>query len=161
MIVWPGWTLPPLLTAPGMSRGPSALRFRSHSLAGSRQIFYCISTAQIHFIRLFLEIPGIWSKDFWGQNCTFCGDLKWMSRPLLLDSRPVLSLTPFLQDLVLSSCCMIRGAGGMRKCWFYPKWLWLDDVRWSDTMTDQNFKRVSDDSGLCAVLTENDPCVRY
>ena len=28
-------------------------------------------------------------------------------------------------------------------------------------MTDQNFKRVSDDSGLCAVLTENDPCVRY
>ena len=28
-------------------------------------------------------------------------------------------------------------------------------------MTDQNFKRVSDDSGVCAVLTENDPCVRY
>ena len=29
-------------------------------------------------------------------------------------------------------------------------------------MTDQNFKRVSDDSGGCgAVLTENDPCVRY
>ena len=23
---------------------------------------------------------------------------------------------PLLQDLVLSSCCMIRGAGGMRKC---------------------------------------------
>ena len=28
-------------------------------------------------------------------------------------------------------------------------------------MTDQNFKRVSDDSRVCAVLTENDPCVRY
>ena len=28
-------------------------------------------------------------------------------------------------------------------------------------MTDQNFKQVSDDSEVCAVLTENDPCVRY
>ena len=73
---WCGWLCE--LVGPFFSWLPQECRgdlqpFRSHSLAGSRQIFYCISTAQIHFIGLFLEIPGIWSKDFWGQNCAFVG----------------------------------------------------------------------------------------
>ena len=51
-----------LLTAPGMSRGPSAFQV---SLARwlPPNILLHFFKAQIHFIGLFLEIPGIWSKD--------------------------------------------------------------------------------------------------
>ena len=131
--------------------------FRSHSLAGSRQIFYCISTAQIHFIGLFLEISGIWSKDFWGQDCTFWGIENAKIPSFGFRTR----FNPFLRDLVLSSCCMIRGAARMRKCWFYPKMI---VVRWRMIVGHDDwpeFQAAEWWRSVCAVMTENDPCVWY
>ena len=103
MIVWILLQLTLPHSVPQECRGD--LRpFRSHSLAGSRQIFYCIST--------FLQSPNSFHRPFSGNprhlvkkrlrsKLYFCWDLKWMSWPPLLDSRPVLSFSPFLRDLVL------------------------------------------------------------
>ena len=161
MIVWAGWTLPLLLTAPGMLRGPSALRFRSHSLAGSRQIFYCISAHQIHFIGVFLEIRGIWSKDFCGWNCTSLGIWSecrgvhcWIPDPS--------GLNPFFAGLC-PVCCpnakMCRGTNekmlilsemivvGWRTIGGHDDWPEFQAAEWWHK--------------ACAVMTENDPCVWY
>ena len=98
------------------------------------------SLAPAKYFIAFLQSPNPFHRPFSGNprylvkrrlrsKLYFCGDLKWMSRPPLLhcniaDLRPVLSFNPFLRDLVLSCRRMIRGVrgvGGMRKCWFYPR----------------------------------------
>ena len=94
MIVWAGWTLL-LLTDPGMSRGPSALQvsFARWLPPNILLHFYCPNL----FHRPFSGNPRYLVKIPLRSKLYFCGDLKWMSRSLLLEStsRPVLSFKPF------------------------------------------------------------------
>ena len=137
------------------------------------------SLAPAKYFIAFLQSPNPFHRPFSGNprylvkrrlrsKLYFCGDLKWMSRPPLLQIA-VLQTCFELQPFFAGPCPVLpsydkrckRCGVNEKMLILSPKWLWSDDVRWSDAMTDQNFKRVSDDSQVCAVLTQNDPCVRY
>ena len=144
--------------------------FRSHWLVGSRQIFYCISSKPKSISSAFF-----WKSQTFGQK-TFEVQivLLWGFKVNVTTPTPRLQYcrpeTCFeLQPFFAGPCPVLpsydkrckRCGGNEKMLILSPKWLWSDDVRWTDAMTDQNFKRVSDESEVCAVLTQNDPCVRY
>ena len=152
---WAGWSGPP----PDCPRNVEGTFSPSGLIRSQDPAKYFIAFLLLKFISsaFFLEISGIWSKDFWGQNCTFWGIENAKIPSFGFRTR----FNPFLRDLVLSSCCMIRGAARMRKCWFYPKMI---VVRWRMIVGHDDwpeFQAAEWWRSVCAVMTENDPCVWY
>ena len=132
MAIWCRWfdkevlsawaTILTILTAPGMSRAPSALQVSLARWLPPNILLHFCSLNSFH--RSFSGNPRNLVKRLLWSKLYFFGDLEWMPKGSLLNSWPIWVWTPFLQGLVLSAVLMIRCAvAQMRKCWFYRKWL--------------------------------------